>query len=564
MRRMGVLMDEPVRTGYCSRTALGGDCDKGSSGGWRASVANGTLSGCRRLCLACAACNFVSFSLQANDCSWYRTCRLPLEMARPGEKYTAVLVRTNTSYMLDDLDVQHGSHDRSYEEYRLDKRTERANRAGDVVLGGIACRDQMAPDAVCALQEALLSPRWWDSGLAIALLPRVEGEEMLPSVVNLSLFSCRQKRSCPHAYGHRLGRALAMLTTHGADITHPLSALSLCGKSFQLGCFHGAVQGALMRTIAATEPAVPIDVSAAIDGRLQTPSVAMILLNRTASVLHDWYGPVCSAAGTAGIEYGECVHAIGHVAFMIGNGNVDDAHAVCHRLAAAQVAEEGERGAALYYCVQGVAMEAGIGRKQLDGAKWCAASLAPGPCLSYWWLGARIDGLQVMQSGGAAGRLTPEKMRRVLAFCQSFGRCTAAHLGCLNGAASASTHPLVPNTPACTSETLAGTLRDWMLALTSDNVTWPPLNLTIDGDDACPQDRLGLALVDGFLRRGSKYFPTCQAPLCVDVPLALHAGCERITTPGRGGGMYTRQRWPDFGLYLSSWTDPLPRQRAES
>ena len=95
-------------------------------------------------------------------------------------------------------------------------------------------------------------------------------------------------------------------------------------------------------------------------------------------------------------------------------------------------------------------MEGGIGRMQLAGAKWCSGSLAPGPCFPYFWIGARLDGMRVMQSGAAPR----EAFMTALSFCSQFGTCTAAHLGCVNGAVDASTHPLVPQTPECTLERL--------------------------------------------------------------------------------------------------------------
>ena len=41
-------------------------------GAW--SVTNAT--GCIQLCLGCARCNYVSFSPELQDCSWYSKCSL--------------------------------------------------------------------------------------------------------------------------------------------------------------------------------------------------------------------------------------------------------------------------------------------------------------------------------------------------------------------------------------------------------------------------------------------------------------------------------------------------------
>ena len=154
---------------------------------------------------------------------------------------------------------------REYAEYRLDKRLDHnassVDRAAAAALAAPAeaCRGHAA---LCELERALGgSSRWWDGTLATAVLPRLEREGDLARVLDASLRACRQRRSCPHVYGHNLGRALALLTAHGADPAHELSAIALCGKNFQLGCFHGAVQGSVLRAaVGAAAPPPPLDV----------------------------------------------------------------------------------------------------------------------------------------------------------------------------------------------------------------------------------------------------------------------------------------------------------------
>jgi hypothetical protein len=65
--------------GYCAATVDGdnGDCDAGVRGSWMASEAGvQTLAECADLCGNCSRCNYVSFSLAGNDCSWHHSCSL--------------------------------------------------------------------------------------------------------------------------------------------------------------------------------------------------------------------------------------------------------------------------------------------------------------------------------------------------------------------------------------------------------------------------------------------------------------------------------------------------------
>ena len=68
--------------GYCGSTSFGneGACehdDKGSFGGVHlGSSWDSALRACSQQCLSCARCNYVSLSLQWNDCSWFNECSL--------------------------------------------------------------------------------------------------------------------------------------------------------------------------------------------------------------------------------------------------------------------------------------------------------------------------------------------------------------------------------------------------------------------------------------------------------------------------------------------------------
>ena len=85
--------------GYCAVTTAGGDCDRGVSGSWEAQskLIGGTLQGCKQACSACPACNFISFSLNANDCSWFHTCSLPLQQTYDGASFRTERVRNTSS-----------------------------------------------------------------------------------------------------------------------------------------------------------------------------------------------------------------------------------------------------------------------------------------------------------------------------------------------------------------------------------------------------------------------------------------------------------------------------------
>ena len=63
--------------GYCYATPLGeeGSCDTGRHGAWDTAVYSiRNMQHYIRKCLRCANCNFVSYTAQQNDCSWYSRC----------------------------------------------------------------------------------------------------------------------------------------------------------------------------------------------------------------------------------------------------------------------------------------------------------------------------------------------------------------------------------------------------------------------------------------------------------------------------------------------------------
>ena len=372
---------------------------------------------------------------------------------------------------------------------------------------------------------------------AVAHFAGVEAAGVLPHTVGYALNSCRS-RACPHPYGHALGRALALLTTHGADRLHRMSALSLCGASFQLGCFHGAVEGSVLRRLVESEEArgrpVALDYARAVDGSPQPPHARARLAEAAGGRLHDEYASICAEAGMAGIAYGECVHALGHAAFMLSSDDLGGAERACRDFAAAGGAASGSR---LYYCAQGAYMEAfygGVSR----GADFCRRAAAPGPCFAYWWPSARVPNVRPAARDGKL---------KALDYCAGGATADgggAAFLGCVYGAAASSSHGLTPRSPACDAAPLVRALGDWIDAAKAHaaarGAAWA---------NSAAAERLESVVVDGFVRRGGKYFPGCQREMCASLPRALAPVCGAVVSEGMYPGPVART--PEFGVYVS-------------
>jgi len=95
------------RFGYCDVTdeARGIDCTNGIKGSWSATVtaSNHASSGitninqCALRCLRCARCNFISYSMEQGDCSWFHKC--DLDNLTHGFGFTSAIVKgTNESH----------------------------------------------------------------------------------------------------------------------------------------------------------------------------------------------------------------------------------------------------------------------------------------------------------------------------------------------------------------------------------------------------------------------------------------------------------------------------------
>lgn len=79
--------------GYCAITVgtptPPSQC-RGIAGSWSGIK---SLSACAAACSSCPSCNFVSFSLPSDDCSWYADCSLPLLRWHGGGSYRTLPVR---------------------------------------------------------------------------------------------------------------------------------------------------------------------------------------------------------------------------------------------------------------------------------------------------------------------------------------------------------------------------------------------------------------------------------------------------------------------------------------
>lgn len=93
--------------GFCGTTRDGpGNCDRGSSGSWRASrFGIRTPEDCAAKCRACTRCRFVSMSLSAvhDECAWYASCDALEKPPPTGPDYFSLHVLKN------DTD-RHGAH----------------------------------------------------------------------------------------------------------------------------------------------------------------------------------------------------------------------------------------------------------------------------------------------------------------------------------------------------------------------------------------------------------------------------------------------------------------------
>ena len=82
--------------GACGITSFGGDCNEATSGAWRARQRGiRTLEHCAAAAEGCKYANYVSFSAQFDDCSWFSTCDLPHLIG--GAAFVTRILRTTTA-----------------------------------------------------------------------------------------------------------------------------------------------------------------------------------------------------------------------------------------------------------------------------------------------------------------------------------------------------------------------------------------------------------------------------------------------------------------------------------
>ena len=65
--------------GHCGTAPLGGECATDSKGSWSLNLTTSwaaALDQCNALCLGCARCSVISYSVKHRDCSWFSHCDL--------------------------------------------------------------------------------------------------------------------------------------------------------------------------------------------------------------------------------------------------------------------------------------------------------------------------------------------------------------------------------------------------------------------------------------------------------------------------------------------------------
>ena len=224
-----------------------------------------------------------------------------------------------------------------------------------------------------------------DPDVALDLLPQ---SGSFTEVVDVGARWCRmyaeprgRPASACHGRGHNVGRAGALLykcgthfeatdgeetkavfgsgpttstSTSDSECTEELNAIYGCGASFSLGCFHGAVQGTLLKLANESDKfglAGQIDLLEAIAGDVLQPSVddhGQITYNSKAAHLDQLlFGAIehiCPVAYRQGVQAGECFHGIGHAAFMLSGYNTSHAMRGCEGAS--------KTAAQLFYCNQ--------------------------------------------------------------------------------------------------------------------------------------------------------------------------------------------------------------------
>ena len=110
-------------SGYCATTlAAETGCGvagrtKGTFDGQFGSIDRSGFWDCVYACTTCGACNFISYSRIANDCSWYASCRLDRLSHRLSRDHISIAVRdTANGSVLPNLLAQLGAARTKYEQ----------------------------------------------------------------------------------------------------------------------------------------------------------------------------------------------------------------------------------------------------------------------------------------------------------------------------------------------------------------------------------------------------------------------------------------------------------------
>ena len=190
--------------GHCGETWFSGHCERfGGQGAWRAKdLGISTIEQCAAYCRKhCSHCNYVSFHLGSNDCSWYQAC----PQLQRGRGYQTLVVRAVASKLPHNLSTcEHNNVVLPrYDGYNENRRASRpysiSSNSFPMLADASLSSDERAP--WCGSVAQLLT--------AVAFGHRVPVNDSQPGEDFRSVFApfaC----SVPHHTGRQLRRLMAL------------------------------------------------------------------------------------------------------------------------------------------------------------------------------------------------------------------------------------------------------------------------------------------------------------------------------------------------------------------